>query len=72
MDKISIIKLVVEAVASIFSSNDLKELLDDLLDKAEQKVIDSSTPYDDAILLPVFAKLRAVASIPDDIGGDED
>ena len=68
----TILPVVINAIASFLSPEDLKKEVDDFLDRIEDKIKDSSTPYDDLVLLPIIAKLRAVADIPDDIGGDND
>lgn len=44
----------------------VKELIDDLLDPLEDKYKDNAT------VMQAIGFLRAVMSIPDDIGGDED
>lgn len=49
-----------------------KVFVDDMLDKLEDLITSSENSWDDAFVLPLIAKLREVASIPDDIAGDED
>jgi len=49
-----------------------KELIDDILDKIEDRIAASPSTVDDAIILPLIKLLRDTAGIPDDIGGDED
>jgi len=49
-----------------------KELIDDILDKIEDRIAASPSTVDDAIILPLIKMLRDTAGIPDDIGGDED
>ena len=42
-----------------------KDLIDDFLDKAEDKIADTSTPWDDALLLPVINQVRYQLGVED-------
>jgi hypothetical protein len=61
----SILSNVFGALTTLLPDDLIKELLDDLLDKAEERIADSATPYDDAILLPIIARARQLFDIPD-------
>ena len=62
------IALLIEFMFSRFDAQFIRELIDDMLDKLEEKAAGTGTPIDDAILVAI----RGVLQIPDDIGGDED
>ena len=49
-----------------------KEAVDDMLDAVEKRVAESETRVDDVLVVPALRFVRAVAGIPDDIGGDAD
>jgi len=61
----SILLFVVEHLLKLLDEELVKIGFDKLFDVIEDAVADSSTPYDDAIVLPLVAKLRALLDIPD-------
>lgn len=67
-----ILSTVIPRLLDALPAQSAKELIDDLLDAIEDKIEASENQIDDATLLPLIAKLREIASIPDDIGGDLD
>lgn len=63
--KSMMIAQLVNVLLTVVPDNMLKSLLDSLLDKIEEAVIDSSTKLDDAIVLPLVNKIRQQLDIPD-------
>lgn len=45
-----------------------KQLLDQAFDWLEDQIADSSTEWDDAVLLPIVKKARDILDIPDQDG----
>lgn len=72
MEVRALVTLVVQTLLTALPEKLGKELVDDLFDVAEEKIASTETEWDDATLLPMISKIRAILSIPDDIGGDED
>ena len=57
---------IVTAVISLLPKETGKELIDKVFDMAEDAVRDSSNKIDDAVLIPIFSKLREILDVPDD------
>lgn len=62
---LQLIKSLVAAMTAIATPAQVKEVLDNAFDAVEEKVIASSTQWDDVIVLPMLKALRAALDIPD-------
>lgn len=60
-----VLPLVVNQLLGLLPGNILREGLDALFDKIEDRVADSDTPIDDQLALPVIRMLRSQLDIPD-------
>lgn len=67
-----VLNLFIESLQAAFPPQMVKEAIDDLLDKLEDKIKESETTLDDVYAQKMIDYLRKVMDIPDDIGGDED
>lgn len=63
--KKKLIELLLNAVLTFLSDEQLKEFADKLLDFVEDAVEQSGTSLDDAIILPICKKIREAFGIPD-------
>jgi len=63
--KQTLIELLLKAVLTFLSEDQLKEFADTLLDFVENAVEKSGTTLDDAIVLPICKKVREAFGIPD-------
>lgn len=68
----SVLAAALPKLLDLLDPQDARIMVDDLLDKIEAKIESSETQIDDMVVLPLINKLREIAQIPDDIGGDED
>ena len=59
------VTLVLTSVLGLLPAELGKELLDDVLDLAENKIADTNTKWDDALLLPVISAARVQLDVPD-------
>ncbi len=64
--KTRLIAYAVTLLLRSVSPGDVKELVDDLLDRVEDKYTDNPA------IIGIVNLVRQAADIPDDIGGDED
>jgi len=64
--KLRLLTTALRFVLSQIDPQTVKELIDDLIDKVEDKYADQP------VVMQGAAMVRNVFSIPDDIGGDED
>ena len=69
---VSILSSLIPKLLELLPPQTGRELIDDFLDVLENKIASSETQIDDTLILPLISKLREIAQIPDDIGGDED
>ena len=60
-----LVKALVEAMKSLLTPEKVKGVIDKAFDAVENKVKDSSTQWDDAIVLPILSGLRSALNIPD-------
>lgn len=60
---ISTIGTLVTALLNLLSADMVKTAIDGMLDKLEASIKASSNTVDDAIVLPIIAKLRAIISV---------
>lgn len=67
-----LIQRVVSMLFDLFGPDELKEYIDDLIDKVENQYQDGSGGAKGFAVMTLCNTLRAVLSIPDDIGGDAD
>ncbi len=63
---LQLVRSLVAAMAVMLSPTQVKALLDKAFDAVEEKVKDSSTQWDDIIVLPMLKALRTALDIPDD------
>ncbi len=64
--KAKLLMMVIEGLIETITPDMMKEGLDKLFDFIETKVEDSSTPTDDAVILPLLKIARDAFDIPDD------
>ena len=64
--------MLVDLIIKNYGGDVMREALDDLIDKLENKIASTPTKVDDAVILPLLTMLRETLNIPDDIGGDDD
>ena len=62
---LQLVKSLVAAMAALLSAEQVKLILDKAFDAVEDKVKDSSTHWDDIIVLPMIAALRKALDVPD-------
>lgn len=67
-----IIAALIGRLGEVITEEEFKKFVDDLLDFAEVKIAETETQVDDIVIGTLIDAARAVARIPDDIGGDED
>jgi len=67
---LQLVRSLVAAMATMLSPAQVKDLLDKAFDKVEDKVKDSSTHWDDVIVLPMLKALRKALDIPDNDPAD--
>lgn len=60
-----IVKSLVAAMAAKLTPEHVRSILDKAFDAIEEKVKDSATPWDDAIVLPIVKALRTSLDVPD-------
>ncbi|HDY66671.1 MAG TPA: hypothetical protein ENH85_02645 [Candidatus Scalindua sp.] len=63
---IQLVKSFVAAMSSLLNPEQVKQILDKAFDAVEEKVKDSSTQWDDIIVLPILQALRKALGVPDD------
>jgi len=62
---LQVLKSLGAAMAAMLSPTQVKAILDKAFDAVEEKVKDTSTQWDDAIVLPMLKALRSALDIPD-------
>lgn len=62
---LQLVKSLVAAMAAMLSPEKVKAVVDKAFDAVEDKVKDSSTHWDDVIVLPMIKALRSALDIPD-------
>lgn len=62
---LQLVKSLVAAMTTLLSAEQVKGILDRAFDAVEEKVKDSSTHWDDVIVLPMITALRTALDIPD-------
>lgn len=65
---LQLVKALVAAMAALLTPPQVKSILDKAFDAIEDKVKDSSTHWDDVIILPMLTALRSALDIPDNDG----
>lgn len=66
-----LIQRLVMALLEMFDADELREYLDDMIDRVENKYQNESSGKAYAVMA-LSNTVRTVLSIPDDIGGDKD
>ena len=56
---------VVTLLVNLLDEDTLKKMADAVIDVAEKAVLDSENTFDDALVLPLCAKIRSTFNIPD-------
>ena len=59
------LNLLITVLMSVMTETMLKKFADNLLDFAENLVSKTISPIDDAVLLPIIAKVRSAFNIED-------
>ena len=62
---IELVKMLVQSIAQSLTPEKTREIIDKAFDAIEDKVAESETTLDDALVLPVINALRLALSIPD-------
>lgn len=62
---IQLIKSLVAAVTEMLNPEQVKAVIDKAFDYVEDRVADSSTQWDDVIVLPILRALRNALNVPD-------
>jgi hypothetical protein len=63
---LQLVKSLVAAMAALLTPEQVKSIIDRAFDAVEDKVTNSSTRWDDTIVLPIVRALRVALSVPDD------
>lgn len=63
--KVQALNALIAIAIKILSEQDLKVLADRFLDVIEEKVKDTTTPWDDRMMLPVCSMIRKAFDIED-------
>jgi len=61
----NLISQIINIILTLLPKDKFKELVDALLDKIEDMVANSENKIDDAIVLPLCAKVRELLDVPD-------
>ena len=62
---LQLVKALVGAMTAMLDGEQVKKLIDKAFDKVEDMVADSSTHWDDMIVLPLLKALRKALDVPD-------
>lgn len=62
---LQLIRSLVAAMAAMLTPQQVRSILDKAFDAVEDKVKDSSTQWDDVIVLPIINALRSALNVPD-------
>ena len=62
---LQLVKVLVATMAAMLTPTQVKSILDKAFDAIEDKVKDSSTHWDDVIVLPMLKALRSALDVPD-------
>jgi len=62
----TLISQIIALLLSMLTKETYKNVVDGLLDSVEQAVTDSDNKIDDAVVLPLCRKARALLDVPDD------
>ena len=62
---LQLIRSLVAAMAALLTPQQVKSILDRAFDAVEEKVKDTSTQWDDVVVLPMINALRIALNIPD-------
>jgi len=65
---LQLVKSLVAAMAAMLSPEQVKSIIDKAFDAVEEKVKDSSTNWDDVVVLPMIKALRVALGVPDNVG----
>jgi ABC-type enterochelin transport system permease subunit len=60
-----VLKILVGALQKMLNPDNFKTLMDRVFDKVEDVVKDSSTQWDDVLVLPIVEALRKALNVPD-------
>lgn len=63
--KMSTVTQVLNLLLSLIPADFLKEVLDSVFDKIEDKVASTENQWDDAVILPLINKARELLNVPD-------
>lgn len=61
----STVTQVLNLLLSLIPADFLKEVLDSVFDKIEDKVASTENQWDDAVILPLINKARELLNVPD-------
>jgi len=62
---IQLVRMLVASMVALLTPEQVKSVLDRAFDAIEEKVKDTTTQWDDRIVLPMLAGLRSALDIPD-------
>jgi len=62
---LQLVKMMVASLKAILTPQQVREWLDKAFDAVEEQVKDSSTHWDDVIILPLLKGLRKALDVPD-------
>lgn len=62
---LQLVKALISVLKEMLTPENVKAVIDKAFDKVEDMVADSSTHWDDAIILPLLKALRAALDVPD-------
>ena len=65
---LQLVKMIVASMVAILTPEQVKSILDRAFDAIEEKVKDTATQWDDAIVLPMINALRKALDVPDNDG----
>jgi hypothetical protein len=72
MNREKILMWLVSTLIARLDKDEIKQFTDEMLDKLEDKIVNSETRIDDIVILPVISLFREVFGVPDDYNGDKD
>lgn len=63
---LQLLKFIMVSLCETLSPENVKKIIDKAFDKLEKAVKDSSTQWDDALVLPMIKALRKALDVPDE------
>ena len=63
---LKVLQLLIPILLQFLTVEQIRRFVDMAFDFVEDAVEDSDNPYDDVVVLPIIARMRAAFDIPDD------